>query len=176
MYILNSIGLMLIQQTAATGVWDWGLVLAIAGAVAAALFAGIGSAIGIGLAAQVADGVLSEDPDKFGSLFLLVVLPGTQGFYGFLIAFLIIMNTNLLGGAPKALNFGQGLGYFLAGLPIAFTGLLSAIWQGKTCAAGVEMVAKRPSDSMKAVIYGAMVETYAVLGLLTSLFILFGIK
>ena len=73
MYILNSIGLMLIQQTQVTGAWDWGLVLAIAGAVAATLFAGIGSAIGIGLAAQVADGVLSEDPDKFGSLFLLVV-------------------------------------------------------------------------------------------------------
>ena len=64
---------------------ETGLALAILGASLAALLAGIGSAIGIGIAGRTASGVLSEDPDRYGQLFLLVVLPGTQGFYGFLV-------------------------------------------------------------------------------------------
>ena len=59
---------------------ELGLAIAIASGGMAALMAGIGSAIGIGLPGQAASGVLREDPEKFGSLFLLVVLPGTQGF------------------------------------------------------------------------------------------------
>ncbi len=152
-----------------------GLAIAITGCGLAALMAGIGSAIGIGLASQVANGVLSEDPGKFGSLFILVVLPGTQGFYGFLAAFLGIMKLGLLGN-PVPITFGQGLQMFGACLPIAFAGLLSAIWQGKVCAAGCELVAKRPTESVKAIIYGAMVETYAVLGLLVTIFLQMGIK
>lgn len=156
---------------------DLGLAYGILGAAAAAIFAGIGSAIGIGYAAKVANGVLAEDPDKFGSLFILVVLPGTQGFYGFLGAFLIILKLGLLAGnIPETLTAIKGLQLLGAALPVAFAGLLSAIHQGKVCAAGVEMTAKRPKDSTKAVIYGAMVETYAVLGLLITIFLLQGIR
>lgn len=155
---------------------ETGLTYGILGAAVAAIFAGIGSAIGIGYAARVANGVLAEDPDKFGSLFILVVLPGTQGFYGFLGAFLIILQMGLLGGTPKTPTAWQGLQLLFASLPVALAGLLSGIHQGKVCAAGVEMAAKRPADSTKAVIYGAMVETYAVLGLLITIFLLQGIK
>lgn len=152
-----------------------GLAIAITGCGLAALMAGIGSAIGIGLASQVANGVLAEDPKKFGNLFILVVLPGTQGFYGFLAAFLGIMKLGLL-GEPVAITFGQGLQMFGACLPVAFAGLLSAIWQGKVCASGCELVAQKPSEGVKAVIYGAMVETYAVLGLLVTIFLQMGVK
>ncbi|MBD3286829.1 V-type ATP synthase subunit K [candidate division WOR-3 bacterium] len=154
-----------------------GIAAGIMGAAFAIVFAGIGSAVGIGLVARVANGVLAEDPDKFGKLFILVVLPGTQGFYGFLAAFLIIGKMYLLGEAPSGFTFTlwNGLQLLFASLPIAFTGLLSGIHQGKVCAAGAEMTAKRPNDSTKAVIYGAMVETYAVLGLLITIFLLQGI-
>ena len=74
-----------------------GLAIAIAGAAIAALVTGIGSAIGIAIPGQAASGVLREDPEKFGSLFLLVVLPGTQGFYGFIAAFLVIIKLGLGG-------------------------------------------------------------------------------
>ncbi|MCS7258443.1 MAG: V-type ATP synthase subunit K [candidate division WOR-3 bacterium] len=152
-----------------------GLALAITGCGLAALLAGIGSAIGIGLAAQVANGVLAEDPKKFGNLFILVVLPGTQGFYGFLAAFLGIMKLGLLGNI-QPVTFGQGLQMFGACLPVGIVGLLSAIHQGKVCASGCELVAKKPTEGVKAVIYGAMVETYAVLGLLITIFLQMGIK
>jgi len=142
-----------------------GVVMAGLGAGLAAIMAGIGSIIGIGYPGRAAAGVLSEDPSKFGSLFLLVVLPGTQGFYGFVAAFLII------GNIPNVTNFAQGLQLLFAALPIAFTGLLSGIHQGKVCAAGVSLVAKRPKEAMKGVIFAAMVETYAVLGLLITFFL-----
>ena len=41
--------------------------LALFGASIAALLAGIGSAVGIGIAGRAAAGVVSEDPNKFGT-------------------------------------------------------------------------------------------------------------
>ncbi len=146
-----------------------GLAIAIAGGALAAIFGGVGSAIGIGYAAQAANGVLSEDPEKFGSLLILVALPGTQGFYGFIGAFMVLMKTGILGGELVSLTVQQGLQIFFAALPVAVAGLVSAIWQGKVCTAGVEMVAKRPTEAAKAMIYGILVEMYAVLGLIVSI-------
>ncbi len=153
-----------------------GFVLAIIGAGLAAALPGIGSAIGVGMAGRTAAGVLSEDPDKFGKLFLLVALPGTQGFYGFIAALFIIIKIKLLGTPVTNLPLEKGLSILFAALPIVLTGYFSAIFQGKVCVGGVEMAAKKPEASMKPVIYGAMVETYAVLGLLITIFLLQGIK
>jgi len=153
-----------------------GLAIALLGAVVAAVPAGIGSAIGIGMTAQVASGVLAEDPKKFGNLFILVVLPGTQGFYGFLGAFLAIMKLGLLGGSVEPITLWQGVQMFAACLPVGLAGLASGIWQGRVCASGAELVAKRTAEGTKAVIFAAMVETYAVLGLLVTIFAQMGIK
>jgi len=154
-----------------------GLMYAIAGAASACFLAGVGSAMGVGIAARSAAGVLSEDPEKFGRLFLLVVLPATQGFYGFVIAFFVIIRLGMLGGEALAPTAVQGGQIFFACMPVAIAGLFSAIHQGKVCAAGVEMTAKRPEAAMRPVIYGVMVETYAVLGFLISfLIIMLGIK
>ena len=155
---------------------DWGLTVAIAGAASAAIFSGIGSAIGINYAAQVADGVLSEDPEKFGSLLVMVVLPGTQGIYGFVSAFLTILKLGLLGGTPPDISLAQGWQIFFACMPVALAGLVSAIYQGKVAAAGVAMTAKQPSHFMKGVIYAALVETYAILGLLVTILLINGIQ
>ena len=51
-----------------------GFTLAILGAAMAVVLAGIGSAIGVGLAGQAASGIMSEDPGKFGGLLLLAAL------------------------------------------------------------------------------------------------------
>jgi len=153
-----------------------GLTLAILGGALAIVLGGIGSAIGVGLAGQASSGVMSEDPEKFGSLLLLVALPGTQGIYGFLSAFLVMLNLGLTGGAVKSLSVYQGWQVLIACLPVAFTCLVSGIHQGKVCASGVYMVAKQPKDLMKPVIMAALVETYAVLGLLITILMLNGIN
>jgi V/A-type H+-transporting ATPase subunit K len=61
-------------------------------------------------------------------------------------------------------------------MPIAFAGLVSAIHQGRVCAAGAGMVAKQPGEAGRALVIGVFVEFYAVLGLLTTIFLLTGIK
>ena len=53
---------------------NWGIIFAAAGAAMAAAMAGIGSAIGVGQAGQASAGVVSEDPDRFGSCLLLQLL------------------------------------------------------------------------------------------------------
>ena len=63
-----------------------------------------------------------------------------------------------------------------AALPAGITGTVSAIWQGKVAATGVHLIGKRPEEIAKAMVYAAMVETYAVLALLASFLMVNGIQ
>jgi V/A-type H+/Na+-transporting ATPase subunit K len=148
--------------------------LALLGAATAVFLAGAGSAVGIGTAGRSAAGVLTDKPERYGLNFIMVVLPGTQGFYGFLAGFLVLLNMNLFGeGGVHMLTWQQGVQVFAACLPIAVTGLISAIHQGRVCAGGILMAAKRPEMAFKAgVVYAVLVEVYAVLGLLITMFII----
>lgn len=153
-----------------------GVFLAMAGAAMAAL-AGIGSAIGIGIAGQAAAGVISEDPNKFGQTLILQALPGTQGIYGLLIAFLIMTKISLLGGdGPIDVSMAEGAYIFASSIPIGLVGLFSAIAQGKASAASIMLISKRPEELAKGMVYPAMVETYAVLALLISFLMLNGVQ
>ena len=144
-----------------------GIVYALIGVALATLLAGIGSAIGVGMGGRAAAGVLTEKPELFAKVLILQLLPGTQGIYGLLVAFVALGKIGVLGGqAPDA---GTGLLYLAACLPIAFVGLLSAIHQGKTSVASIALLAKRPETFGKAMLLPAMVETYAILALLVSI-------
>ncbi len=144
-----------------------GTFIAVLGAACAAIFSGIGSAVGVGLAGKAAAGVTAEDPDKFSKCLVLQLLPGTQGIYGLLIAFIVFIKINLFGGI-LGLTVESGLTLFAGCMPMAVVGLLSALYQSKVACSGIALVAKRPEESGKAIILTAMVETYAVLALLTS--------
>ncbi|RLE46541.1 MAG: V-type ATP synthase subunit K [Candidatus Methanomethylicota archaeon] len=148
-----------------------GLYLAIAGAAIAVALSGTGSAKGIGIVGSAASGALSEDPKKFGKYILLVALPGTQGIYGFVMGFLTIQKIGLLTGQIVQLSVTQGLEVFFMNLPIAISGLFSAIHQGKVCAGGVNLISKQEGEMGKALVMGVLVEFYAVLGLLVSIFV-----
>jgi len=154
----------------------YGLALALLGAGLAVGLAGVGSSIGIGYAGQASIGAMTEDPENFGRYLILTALPGTQGIYGFIASFLIIMKIQLLTGSPIKLNLAQGWNLLLASFPIAILGMISAIHQGKVCAAGVGLTVKRPADSMKAMVLAVFVEFYAVLGLLITIFLINGIQ
>ena len=145
-----------------------GAYIAIIGAALAAILAGCGYAIGVGIAGQAAAGVTTEDPDKFGKVLILELLPGTQGIYGLIIAFMVFMQTGLLGGAIKEFTTWQGLGFIAACLPMAIVGLVSALYQGKCAVAAINMVGKKPETSGKGLLLTVMVETYALLALLVS--------
>lgn len=156
-------------------IFDSGMVYAVVGAAAAVILSGIGSAIGIGYTASASAGVMTEDPRGFGKYLILVALPGTQGIYGFVAAFLVIMKVFMAENAVEIaakMTTAQGLQIMFACLPIAFAGLFSAIHQGKVCTAGVALTAKQPAESGKALVFGVFVEFYAVLGLIITIFLL----
>jgi V/A-type H+-transporting ATPase subunit K len=143
-----------------------GIALAILGAALATFGGGFGSSVGVGVSGEVGNGVLSEDEKKFGSVLLLQALPATQGIYGLLIAFII------LGKLNASLSVADGLGIMFAALPITITGLISGIWQGKVSAASMQLIARKPKQMGQAMILPAMVETFAVFGLLISILLL----
>lgn len=145
-----------------------GMVLALLGAALATTLAGIGSALGVRLGGQAAAGVVSEDPDQFAKVLLLQLLPGTQGIYGLLVTFITLSRIGILGGEAIT-DTKIGLMYLIACLPIAIVGLVSAFYQGKTSVASIGIVAKRPDQFGKAMLFPAMVETYAILALLVSI-------
>lgn len=153
---------------------NWGIVFALTGAALASFMAGIGSAIGVGIAGEAAAGIVTEDAQKFGKVLVLQLLPGTQGIYGLLVAFITLTQIGILGGNPN-ISAAKGLLYLAACLPIAFVGLWSAISQGRAAVAGISLVAKRPEQMGKSMIFPAMVETYAILALLVSILSIFGI-
>lgn len=146
-----------------------GLVYALLGAALAVILAGMGSAYGVGIAGQAAAGVVTENPAQFAKVLIIQLLPGTQGIYGLLVAFITLSKVGLLGGTPANLDVQTGLLILVACLPIAIVGLISARHQGKTAVASIGIVAKKPDQFVKAMLFPAMVETYAILALLISI-------
>ena len=152
---------------------NMGTILALLGAALAVGLAGSGSARGVGVAGEAAAGVIAEDPGKFGKVMVLQLLPGTQGIYGLIIGFITLSQTGILGGDGN-ISIGKGLVYLCACLPIAITGYFSGVAQGKASAASIGVVAKKPDQFGKAMIFPIMVETYAILALLVSILAISG--
>ena len=135
-----------------------GLVLALAG---------IGSSIGTTTAGNAAEGALKKKPEGSGTYMVLSALPATQGIYGFVFGILGLSAFNAMAGNPEI-----GARIFGAAMPLAITGLVSGILQGKTAVGGIYAVAKNESISGKLILFPAMVETYAILGLVVSILLL----
>lgn len=143
---------------------------AILGAALAVILPGWGSAKGVGMAGEALAGLMSEDSSKFGKGFTLQILPATQGLYGFAIAFIVMMNTGIMGGEPVT-SVLQGLYYLGACLPMAVVGYISAVRQARVAVAGINMLSKSPEASGKALTSVALVELYALLALVISFFL-----
>ena len=152
-----------------------GLAIAIFGAALCAALAGCGSAIGVMAAGKAAAGVTSQKPELFGKLLVLQALPGTQGIYGFLTAILIMVRLGLLGGSPLDVSDTVGWQFFFAALPMGLCGLIYGIAQGKTAVAAIHLTGKQPDAAGKGITMTALVETYAILALLISILLVFGV-
>lgn len=142
--------------------------LALAGAAVAAIVSGMGSAKGVGMVGEASSGLMMEDPSKFGKALILQALPGTQGIYGLITAFVIILKIGLL-GTPATLTIAEGALLFVAAFPIAIVGYFSAIKQARVAVAGINLIGKHPGEVGKAITASALVETYAIFALLVSL-------
>ena len=145
-----------------------GFAWAVAGAMASVMLSGLGSAKGIRVAGAQAGGVLSEQPELFGKLLVLIALPGTQGFYGFICAIMIALRCGLIGGKVETTPL-VGIAIFFIGLATGVVEWKSAIFQGETSAAAINLTAKKPDESGRAILLPALVETYAVIALLAAI-------
>ncbi len=128
-----------------------GLVLALAG---------IGSAIGTTIAGNAAEGGLKKKPEASGNFMVLSALPATQGIYGFVAFFM------LMGNVPE-----QGLKVFGIGLCVGLVCMISAIRQGKVCANGIVGLSQGHDVFTNTLIYAALPEFYAILGLVGALMV-----
>ncbi|MCH5156456.1 MAG: V-type ATP synthase subunit K [Clostridiales bacterium] len=162
-----------------------GLTIGIIGLVLTVLLCGIGSGLGLKATGKASAGVLAEDPSKFSKVIVLSLLPATQGIYGFLIAILgasylpTVANLQAAGileqvtGANAAIGAAQinaqGWNVFWACLPMMIGGAVSAFLQGRTAASTIIAVGKKGEIASKSIIFPAMIEFYALLGLVVSI-------
>lgn len=153
----------------------FGTALAFIGAALAVGFCCAGSARGVGTVGEVGANALAEDPGRFSQVLILQILPGTQGLYGLVAWFFALMKLGFFNGEIVTLDFGKGLMFFAAAIPMAVGGYLSAIAQGKCAASAVNMITKRPGEISKGIIMAIMVEFYAILSLLGTFLMLNGL-
>ncbi len=106
-----------------------------------------GSAWGLSIAFQAALGVGQR---QFFGVLPLAVLPSTQGIYA------------LLGGILKKEDFATNptIGGLL--LLVGIACLISGVYQGKVCAAGVRAIGEERNTLGNGIVAAAMPETYAV--------------
>ena len=148
-----------------------GLGWAVIGGILAVMLGGIGSAKGIRIAATQGAGVMSEKPELFGKLLVLMALPGTQGFYGLIVAIMVSLRIGLMGGEIACPPL-MGMALLFIGLCTGMVLWLSAVNQGQTSAASINLTAKKPEESGRAIILPALVETYAVVALLAAILLI----
>ena len=95
--------------------------------ICSTLVAGIGSAIACWyVQVRPLQASVTEDPNKFSKVLVLQLLPGTQGIYGLLIAFITLTQIGILGGsADSALAEGPLVLPRLSAFLWLFVGCLS---------------------------------------------------
>ncbi len=151
---------------------ELGIIFVFAAAALASFLGFVGSAVGMGSAGQAGSAVTAEKPELFGKVLLMQALPGSQGVYGLVGAFLILNFAGLIGGEAAEITLTQGLQYLMVALPIGIAGIFSGIVQGRVSATGISMIAKDDSLVARAIVLSAMVETWAIFGLLISFILL----
>ena len=121
--------------------------------------AGIGSSIGTTIAGNAAEGALKVNPEKSGHYMVLSALPATQGIYGFVAFFMWLSQVTPDTGAK----------IFGIGISVGIVCLLSAIRQGMVCANGIVGVSQGHNVFTNTLIYAALPEFYAILGLVGAI-------
>ena len=131
-----------------------GLVLALAG---------IGSSYGTTIAGNAAEGALKKKPEGSANYMVLSALPATQGIYGFVAFFMLLSKMK---SSPE-----MSLAIFAVGVCVGLVCMLSAIRQGQVCANGIVGISQGHDVFTNTLIYAALPEFYAILGLVGALMV-----
>ena len=124
--------------------------------------AGIGSSYGTTIAGNAAEGALKKNPDKSSGYMILSALPATQGIYGFVGFFMWLLQGSEWITEHAAVCFGVGAS-------VGLVCMLSAIRQGQVCANGIVGLSQGHDVQTNTLIYAALPEFYAILGLVGAI-------
>ena len=124
---------------------------------------GAGSAHGLSITGEAVIGLLKKKPEKFGTGLALAMPPATQGLYGF-VAFFLYKNMV----TPEITPFAGGI-ILASGIAMFLSCWISAIWQGKVCAAGIEATAQGKDVFGITFMLAAFPEFYAILSLVAAI-------
>lgn len=142
----------------------------VVGLFACLMLGGLGSSKGLHISGSQAAGALSEKPELFGRLFVIMALPATQGLYAFVLAFLGMILLKFNSGGQ--ISVYRGLALFFSFIFIGYVQYTSAIYQGKNSAAAINYTVKQPEKSGGALLIPALVETYALLAFVAGFLLL----
>jgi V/A-type H+-transporting ATPase subunit K len=131
-----------------------------------------GSSLGSGAVAKVGASLLSKQPQKFPQALVLAALPSSQALYGFLYGIIILLQTGLLNGAIEV-DQGTAFGFLASAIPVGVAGLFSGYAQGQVAASAIKIVAEKPENLNQGIVLSALIESFAIFGLIVSILIAF---
>lgn len=146
--------------------------IALLGGVITAALGGVGSIQGVSKVGKTGMGVLAEDPNLFGKVLILQALPATNGIYGLLVWFMVMLQAGFFNGSYTDISILQGVLMFVGCVPSMIVFYPGAVKQGEVSSAGCELLLKRPGEQAKALVLTAMIETYAIFALLISVLVI----
>lgn len=125
----------------------------------------LGSAIGCGIAGMASHGVMSRVEEGHGKFIGMSATPSSQAIYGFIL--MLLMAGAIKEGTLSAMS-GVGIG-LASGLAI----MISAIYQGKCAATGIQASAKQPAVYGKCFVAVGIVESFSLFAFVFALLIIY---
>jgi len=114
----------------------------------------IGSSIGCGIAGMASHAVMSRVEEGHGKFIMMAAMPSSQVIYGFALMFLMNINIKAGGLSPmSAIGIGAASGTAI---------MVSAIYQGRAAATGIQATAKQPAIFGKCLMALGIIESFAL--------------
>lgn len=126
--------------------------------------ASIGSSIGCGIAGLASHAVMSRVEEGHGKFIGMAATPSSQVIYGFIL--MLLMSQKIIAGSLSPLS-GIGIG-LSSGLGI----MMSAVYQGRVAAAGIQASARQPAVYGKCFAAIGIIESFALFAFVFALLIM----
>ena len=124
----------------------------------------IGSSIGCYIAGAASHAAMSKTEEGHGKFIGMSAAPSSQTIYGFIL--MLLMSKAIVAGTFSPLS-GVAMGIFSGGAI-----MMSAIYQGKVCATGIQASVKQPAVFGKCFAAVGIIESFALFTFVFSILLL----
>jgi len=125
----------------------------------------IGSSIGCGIGGMASHAVMSRVEEGHGKFIAMSAMPSSQIIYGFIL--MLLMRDAIRAGTLSPMS-GIGIG-LSSGIAI----MISAVYQGRAAASGIQASAKEPAIFGKCLAALGIVESFALFAFVFALMLVF---